>query len=182
MPRPKMQKADCEIVDREMQKAILDMCQVINVGFFDDEYPYVIPLNYGYSFEDDLVFFTHHALKGHKLGLIEKNPNVCVETNAFADGINNPRSHTSHDFRSIVAFGKMEQLKPGTDDYKLALRKLYECNGRAEKATEAFVNADHSKSMLMFKITCKPENVSGKAQNPLIGMEEIPLPTEPKKR
>jgi hypothetical protein len=76
-----------------------------------------------------------------------------------------------------MAFGIMEELKPGTEDYKLSLRKLHECNGRT--VAESFTTRDHSAQMLMFKITCRPEDVTGKSQNPLAGLHEVPLPTEP---
>jgi nitroimidazol reductase NimA-like FMN-containing flavoprotein (pyridoxamine 5'-phosphate oxidase superfamily) len=170
-----MQHAEREIRDRELIKAILDLCNVINIGMFDGEYPYVLPCNFGYTFDDNLVFYTHHALKGYKLGLIEKNPKVCVVTHVFVDNIVNTYDNTKHDYRSVMAFGEMEELQPGTDDYRTALKKLLECNGRP--APEAFVNSDQSKSMRMFKIICRPENVMGKAQREITQMNQIPLPT-----
>ena len=61
-----MYHAEREIRDKKIIKAILDMCDVINIGFFDDEYPYVLPVNFGYEFEDNLVFYMHHAVEGYK--------------------------------------------------------------------------------------------------------------------
>ena len=174
-----MQKPELEIRDKAMIMAILDICKVITVGLFDDKYPYVFPTNYGYIYEEDLVFFTHHAPVGHKLSLLARNPHVCVTAYAFADHIKNPRakSKSRHDFRSVMAFGVMEELKPGTAEYKLSLRKMHECNGRI--VADSFTNRDHSAYMRMFKITCHPENVTGKSQDPLSGPHEVPLPTEP---
>jgi nitroimidazol reductase NimA-like FMN-containing flavoprotein (pyridoxamine 5'-phosphate oxidase superfamily) len=175
----KMRRAELEIRDKPMIKAILDMCKVINVGLFDDKYPYVFPTNYGYIYEEDLIFFTHHAPAGHKLDLFARNPHVCVTCYSFADHIKNPRSssHSRHDYRSVMAFGIMEELKPGTPEYRLSLKCLHENNGRI--AADSFTNRDHSAYMRMFKITCHPEDVTGKSQDPLAGLHEIPLPTEP---
>ena len=175
----KMRRTELEIRDKPMLKAILDMCKVINVGLFDEKFPYVFPTNYGYVFDEDLVFFTHHAPAGHKLDLLAKNPHVCVTCFAFADHIRNPRSnsHSRHDFRSVMAFGVMEELKTGTPEYQLAIRKLHECNGRTVE--NSFTTRDHSAHMKMFKITCHPEDVTGKSQDRLAGLHEIPLPTEP---
>ena len=172
-----MRRPELEIRDKEMIKAILDMCKVMNVGLLDENYPYVFPVNYGYIYEDDLIFFTHHGVAGYKLGLIAKNPHVCVTAYVFADHIKNPRSHSRHDFRSVMAFGIMEELKPGTPEYKLALKKLHEGNGRTVE--DSFTSRDHSAYMKMFKITCHPENVTGKSQEHLSSIDEIPLPTEP---
>ena len=84
-----MYHADREIRDKEIIKAILDMCDVISIGMFDGEYPYVLPVNFGYEFEEDLIFFTHHAVVGYKNDLIKKNPKVCVNTYKFIDKIHN---------------------------------------------------------------------------------------------
>jgi len=175
----KMQKPELEIRDREMIKAILNMCKVITVGLFDEEYPYVFPTNYGYVYDDDLIFFTHHSVRGHKLDLLVKNPHVCVTTYAFADHIRNPRSRSNsrHDFRSVIAFGIMEELKPGTPEYGMSIKKLHEANSRTVE--DSFASRDHSAYMKMFKITCRPDNITGKSQDPLAGLHEIPLPTEP---
>ena len=172
-----MRKPELEIRDKAMIRAILDICKVITVGLFDEEYPYVFPTNYGYIYEDDLLFFTHHAPAGHKLDLAARNPRVCVTAYAFADHIKNPRANSRHDFRSVMAFGIMEELKPGTADYRLAWQKLLECNGRS--ANESFLTRDHSAYLRMYKITCHPENVTGKSQNPLKAVNDVPLPTEP---
>jgi len=173
-----MRRAELEIRDKKMIMAILDICKVINVGLNDGIYPYVYPTNYGYSYEEDIVFYTHHAPEGHKLDLIAKDPHVCVTAYAFADHIKNPRSasHSRHDYRSVIAFGIMEELIPGTPEYSLSWRKLLECNGRT--AAESFTTRDHSKELKMFKITCHPEDVTGKSQNPLKSVDEVPLPTE----
>jgi len=173
-----MRRAELEIRDKAMIRAILDICKVINIGLFDDSYPYVFPANYGYIYDDDLIFFTHHAPSGHKLDLIVRNPHVCVTAFAFADHIKNPRAANSrHDYRSVMAFGVMEELFPGTADYQLSLQKLHECNGRG--VAESFTHKDHSAYMRMFKITCHPMDVTGKSQNPLTNIVDIPLPTEP---
>jgi len=174
-----MRRAELEIRDKAMIKAILDICNVINIGLNDGVFPYVFPTNYGYIYEDDLIFFTHHAPTGHKLDLVAKDPHVCVTAYAFADHIKNPRSssHSRHDYRSVIAFGVMEALTPGTPEYSLCWQTLLECNGRS--AAESFLTRDHSKSLRMFKITCDPKNVTGKSQNPLTSLNEVPLPTVP---
>lgn len=41
-----MYHAEREIRDHDIIKAILDMCDIINIGFFDDEYPYVLPVTF----------------------------------------------------------------------------------------------------------------------------------------
>lgn len=172
-----MQKPHCEIHNKELITGILSMCNVINVGMFHDEYPYVLPFNYGYDYTEDLVFYTHHALKGQKTDLIAQNPNVCVEAHIYFDFMTSIQDHSHHNFRSVIAYGKMIQLVPETEEYRHALKKLMECNGRI--MPDKFYNANFSKSMNMYKIVCHPEHVTGKSQEPVNDITELPFPVIP---
>lgn len=45
-------------------------------------FPYVVPLHYGYEYReetDQFTFYTHGTRQGHKIDLIYQNPNVCVQ-------------------------------------------------------------------------------------------------------
>lgn len=55
-------------------------CKVFTSGVLDDEYPYVVPLHYGYQINGGkLTFYVHSAKEGHKLDCIRKNDSVFVE-------------------------------------------------------------------------------------------------------
>jgi hypothetical protein len=166
-----MYHADREIRDKEIIKAILDMCDVISVGFFDDEYPYVLPVNFGYEYEDDLVFYTHHAVKGYKNKLVENNPKVCVTTYKFIDRIINEYDNSSHDFRSVMAFGDMSFIQRDSNEYKKAWTIFCRCNGR----TVPDVVFTPCFKVLMGKIVCRPENIYGKAQRRITSVDEVPF-------
>ena len=162
--------ADREIRDIEMIKAILGMCNVINIGLFDDEYPYVLPVNFGYDFEEDLIFYTHHAITGYKNELIAKNPKVCVMAHRFIDEPNETGKRV-HDYRSVMAFGVMSFITAQSDEYAKAWQILTQANGRT--VPEAVFKPDYK--VLMGKIVCKRDNVIGKAQYPITKLEEIPF-------
>jgi len=171
-----MYHAEREIRDKEIIKAILDMCEVISVGFFDEEYPYVLPLNYGYEYEDDLIFYMHHAVDGYKNRLIDKNPKVCVNTFKFIDHIYNDYDKSGHDYRSVMAFGKIEVIPKDSPDYKRAWEALCRCNGRV--VPESVYRPDFR--VMMTKIVCKSENVIGKAQRTIKTVEEVPFKIVPR--
>ena len=170
----KMYHADREIRDKEIIKAMLDMCEVIDIGFFDDEYPYVLPVNFGYEYEDNLVFYTHHAPEGYKNLLVAKNPKVCVLTYQFRGHIYNDYDHSSHDYRSVMAFGEMSFIDPNDAvEYErawLALARAYGHNVSAHLLEPAF-----KQKVLMGRIVCKPENVVGKAQRSIKNLAEVPF-------
>ena len=165
-----MYHADREIRDVQLIKAILDMCDVIDIGFADGEYPYVLPVNFGYEFEDDLVFYTHHAVNGYKNALIEKNPKVCVVTYKFID-LPDESGGRVHDYRSVMAFGNMRFIERDSDEYAKAWAVLTRCNHR--EAPAAVFNPDFK--VLMGKIVCRREDVIGKAQYPITELKDIPF-------
>ena len=75
-----MRRKDREITDMQQILNIISKAKILRLGLFDKEYPYVVPLHYGYEYaENRLVFYMHSAKEGHKLELIADNPRVCVE-------------------------------------------------------------------------------------------------------
>ncbi|MBQ6873953.1 MAG: pyridoxamine 5'-phosphate oxidase family protein [Clostridia bacterium] len=68
------------VTDRDKILEILDKAKVMHLGLVDGDEPYIVPMNYGYTFEDDkLTIWLHGALRGRKYDLIRKNPKVCFE-------------------------------------------------------------------------------------------------------
>ena len=75
-----MRRKDREVTETSEILKIVEAANVLRIGMFDGEYPYVVPMHYGYQYENDtLVFYVHCAKEGHKLDLIRKNAHVCVE-------------------------------------------------------------------------------------------------------
>ena len=75
-----MRRKDREIVDFSKIEKIISLAGYLHLGMYDEGYPYVVPLHYGYFFENKKpVFFVHCAKEGHKLECIKKNNNVFVE-------------------------------------------------------------------------------------------------------
>ena len=75
-----MTKREFKITDEAQIRGILDTAKVLRLGLAVDNEPHIIPLNYGYTMEEGkLTFYLHSAVKGSKLELMAKNPNVCFE-------------------------------------------------------------------------------------------------------
>ena len=75
-----MTKREYEITDEAQIRRILDSAKVLRLGIAVDNVPYIYPMNYGYTMEDGkLSLYLHSAVKGDKLDLLRKNPNVCFE-------------------------------------------------------------------------------------------------------
>lgn len=75
-----MRRKDREITDLKEIETIIKNCKIFHLALFDDEYPYVLSMHYGYEFVDGcLTLYAHCAKSGHKLDLIRKNNHVCIE-------------------------------------------------------------------------------------------------------
>ena len=69
-----MTKRELEITDTEEILDILERGQVLHLGLSDDDMPYVVPMNYGYTYENGkLVLYIHGAKSGYKYEVIKKN-------------------------------------------------------------------------------------------------------------
>ena len=75
-----MTKRERQVTDETQIRQILDKGQVLHLGLAVDNEPYVVPMNYGYTFEGEkLVIYLHSAVRGKKLDMIQANPKVFFE-------------------------------------------------------------------------------------------------------
>lgn len=103
-----MRRSDREITDINTILEIVNKAKILHLGLLDNEYPYVVPLHYGYKYADEtLVFYMHGAKEGHKTDLIRKNPNVCIELECgieLLSGGDNPCKYGAA-FASVIGRG-----------------------------------------------------------------------------
>ena len=71
-----MRRQDREIVDQKRIWDILRAADVCRVAFCGEDWPYIVPMNFG-ILEGKLYF--HCASEGTKLDLLKANANVCFE-------------------------------------------------------------------------------------------------------
>ena len=75
-----MTKRERQVTDHSEIARILETGKVLHLGLAVDNEPYVVPMNYGHTFEDGkLTLYLHSALRGKKLDMMRKNPNVFFE-------------------------------------------------------------------------------------------------------
>ena len=101
-----MRKTECNIEDPKAINEILSGGIICRVAFFDEEYPYIVPLNYGYK---NNLLFIHCAKEGKKIDLIKKNNKVCFE---IEDSYKVVESDVSCEwttkYRSVIGIGEIE--------------------------------------------------------------------------
>ena len=105
-----MRKAQREIKDFAAVLDVLDRCQTIRLGLTGGEFPYVVPLSFGWEQVDGKLYVYFHCAKdGKKVDLIAENPAVCVEADVLDGYVKTERSVTA-DYKSVIAFGYAERV------------------------------------------------------------------------
>ena len=75
-----MRRKDREVTDIRQIESIIEKAKVVHIGMIDGNVPYVVPMQYGYIFnEGKLTLYLHSAKEGRKIDCIKKNQNVCIE-------------------------------------------------------------------------------------------------------
>ncbi len=104
-----MRRKDKEITEKSEIEAVIKESTVCRLAMVDGEKPYVVPMSFGYR-EGELYF--HSALKGMKVDILKKNPDVCFEFDKEM-GLVEAESACEFGFsyRSVIGFGKAVILK-----------------------------------------------------------------------
>ncbi|MDH6365120.1 nitroimidazol reductase NimA-like FMN-containing flavoprotein (pyridoxamine 5'-phosphate oxidase superfamily) [Enterococcus sp. PF1-24] len=106
--------------------AIVEEAQVLRLALFDEKYPYILPVNYGYQWQEkQLTFYLHGATVGKKIDCITANNHVCVEIDIdhhLIDG-GQTAAHYSYGYKSLIGYGTATIVEDLTEK-KHALEKL----------------------------------------------------------
>ena len=148
-----MKRKDREITDFNEIMGILSRCDVIRMGLNGRDYPYVVPLSFGFEAADGkILIYFHGAKDGHKHDLISADSRACVEADIFG-GYTKSRYGITTVYESVIGFGTVETV---TGEGALhGLRLLLEHCGYPDVSIESC--AKHTR---VYKITL--DSVTGK--------------------
>lgn len=120
-----MRRKDREIREISEILKVVDECKVCRIGLWDGKNVYMVPMNFGYVYEEDtLVLYFHGAKKGRKYEIIEDNPNVGFEMDCGHDLIAADRAcEYGYRFASVVGNGRAETVSD-IEEKKRALTLL----------------------------------------------------------
>jgi uncharacterized protein len=98
-----MRRKEKEITESSQIKAILERGKMCRLAFFDEEFPYMVPLCYGY---DGNAIWFHGFNGGKKMECLRNNPRVCFEVEEDIEIVENPDPcEWTVKYRSVVGFG-----------------------------------------------------------------------------
>ena len=115
-----MRRKDREITDINEKLALLKKCKVCRLGLCADNEPYIVPLNFGFSFTDDaLTLYFHSALEGKKINILRENPRACFEIDAEHELIPGDNAcNYSFRFASLIGFGNISFIEDSNEKKK----------------------------------------------------------------
>ena len=171
-----MYHEDRRIKDPTIIHSILGMSEVCTVAIHDEPWPYIVPMNYGYEWDEDgkLIIWLHMAVRGHRIDLISQDPHVAVNVNVFMDRVGHKAyRNESHDYRSVSVFGKAEIIMPDREEEDLhGLECLCKNTGRYRGPLK--MTDDWRNRLRILKVTA--DEVTAKAQYPISTEEEAAMP------
>ena len=109
-----MRRGERAITSKEGQRAILTDSRVCSLAFSGDAYPYVIPLNYGFMWNEDQelpVLYFHGAPEGTKIDRMERDNRVafCVQ-NEKEIKILEPACRSTMIYESLCGTGRLSRV------------------------------------------------------------------------
>jgi len=105
-----MRRKEREVKDRSALVDILDRSRVCHLGFTVDNIPYIVPMFFGYKWNEKLILFFHCAKKGRKLDCLARNDRVCFEMEADCEIKKGAKAcGWSSRYSSIMGTGRMRK-------------------------------------------------------------------------
>lgn len=123
-----MRRKDREITNFKEIITVMKLCEVCHVAFLDDEYPYVVPMNFGMQVNGcDVTLYFHGSNVGKKHELIKKNNKVAFVmecTHGIVTGRQVGACECTMEFESIMGNGVIDYV--AEDEKVEALHTLLE--------------------------------------------------------
>lgn len=162
-----MRRKDREITDFKKLVEIIDHCEVIRLGLFDEnqkDFPYIVPVNFSYEADEStgqICFYIHGAMAGRKYELLKKTQKCSFEMDnqLKIDYLYNCHDITTR-YECVMGTAVVEEI-PDADKEKIMQEKVL---SRWEEARTFPWSRDALPRCGMFKIVVK--SISGKT-NPL---------------
>ena len=157
-----MRRVDREVTSRDKIREILEKTYVMRIAFFDDLYPYLIPLNFAFVISPDnfFRFYFHAATEGRKLALLKENNRVAFEADIFYQFIGAESEipcQMSVSYESVTGYGRMKIVE--TDDERnYGMEQLV--NRFSSAAQREALNAETFARTLVLRLDV--ESITGK--------------------
>ncbi|MGN0072176.1 MAG: pyridoxamine 5'-phosphate oxidase family protein [Atopobiaceae bacterium] len=136
-----MRRAHREIQDPDAIRALIDACHTVRIGCADEEGPYIVPMSFGYDWDEEtwqrmhegsaghpipLKLYLHSATEGRKVRCFDSEPLVAIEMDRELGVITGPYACAySYSYQSLVGKGHIRRVEDEAGK-SVALARLME--------------------------------------------------------
>lgn len=115
-----MRRKDRQVNGEEALREILEACQVVRIAMQDEEGLYIVPMNFGYDYENGkLALYVHSAREGRKVSAFRRNGQIAFEMDCGHELVEgNQACQYSYRYKSIVGNGEIVELENPEDKTK----------------------------------------------------------------
>jgi len=123
-----MRRKDREVLDKTEMLDILRESNTLHLAFFAENYPYIVPVSFGFYAENEkTTLYFHCAKEGLKLDLLKKNSHIAFESDIFL-GYQKIKGDITTRYKSVIGKGICSILE-NQEEMIFALKKILEhCN------------------------------------------------------
>ena len=153
-----MRRNDREITDKTLIEHFIAKEQIIRIAFYDNGDLYIVPLNYGYIYDNDkYVFYFHGAKAGRKYELSKSSPQVGFEIDGAYELLEaDVACDYSAKFQSVIGTGRLSIVK----DYEEKIKGLNVLMNHISGKTEWSYSKEMVDAVAVFrleveKLSCK---------------------------
>ena len=156
-----MRRKDREITDKIAIAEFIDREQILRIAFYDEGDIYIVPVNYGYLYDEQYTFYFHGAKAGRKYEHAKKNPTVGFEIDGNYRLLESESACSfSAAFQSVIGTGDLF-LVENKDEKIIALNAIMK---QTTSETEWNYSDERLKAVAVFKLvvakmSCKAKNV-----------------------
>lgn len=153
-----MRRNDREIKDKALIEQFIAKEQIIRIAFYDNGDLYIVPLNYGFIYENDkYVFYFHGAKAGRKFELSKSSPMVGFEIDGEYELLQaDVACDYSAKFQSVIGTGRLSII----EDYEEKIKELNALMNHISGKSEWDYSKDMVDAVAVFrlevdKLSCK---------------------------
>jgi len=139
-----MRRSDREITEKSELVNILEKGDSCHIALCDGNTPYLVTMNYGFEWSDNLKIYLHCAREGKKIDIIKKNPKVCFSVDIGHELVMSERAcGWGMRYKSVVGSGTIEMINhdAGKIEGLNLLMKHYAAGGTDLKYEEKMLQA-----------------------------------------
>ena len=111
-----MRRRDREITNKIAIEEFIAKEQILRIAFYDEGDIYIVPVNYGYLYDEQYTFYFHGAKAGRKYELAKKKPTVGFEIDGNYMLLESEAAcDFTATFQSVIGTGNLSLVEDNTE-------------------------------------------------------------------